>query len=955
MTTHLEFSAVFSSLTTRIRKDKGVPNIVTKIFKKEKAIEKAYDFLASVAPPEYFRIHHKIQLPRHSAYRGSGYSDLSSMDPNSMEFITEAQSLLLPINPQEVLKGLHLLQYGHNFSIRSHNEQSFCDTECNLYYDENNKLSFLLKNSIGEYKITLENVDVLIVSNSIAINSRLDQKNKLKHKWSLSLRVGKIFFDFTLNTEMNYSLWYHTFCFLMREQNIGADRNPTYIIALRNWFRFTHSEDLGSPPKNVNFQSFFSQEDSCDSSLEMRESPNNMIEISPRFKSFETEYSSPETLNVSDISKLFQHLGLYIPKSILNRACEVAGKSTKGKISFYQFAYILREIHKSETIGELFNKYTNRKPWMNENNFRKFLSLEQKENITSEVALSIMKVSGATYMEDGTWAFNKEGFVKFLFSMNNYAVPTTLWTSVQDDLTFPLSHYWISSIQESGEIVSNPWSSLDSTYGEQPLKILHMEDYLKKILLSSSRCLELECYDDNVDSSVTKVKFIPSVKNLEPITFTNALEIICKYSFLCNINPLILIIRMKSSRNNQIKVVSDLKNILGSKIYTLKKLEEYGPNWPSPKELEKNIIIGLRSKKEERIIGKLQDLCALWYHEIGSENISNKQIKSFSRRKHQFLYLNHNQFTTLCNENPEALFSFTLNNIVMVRSSHTNQSNFPNKPMFLGCQILNINRSQDEYHTISKTLFNFNSRIGYVLKPKILLPLNNESSITNSIECIDSNCRKILHITLVSSSMLPRTFPDFKDLKDKYTNSTIEMKQLNNIENMDSLKNYTSLENKRGSIQIALESLTNYTSHFAKITLISLSSSQTKQSKVGTSNIFATEWNETFSFQLGTSESSTNEFLKIDIYETKLKQPSQIDAHSNQQISNTLEKRKSTTSLQFSYSRNSVESKLVGEQLLPMSQLKQGFRSIPLCNKNGKFLGHGGILVNIKIEESSNK
>ncbi|CAD6185127.1 unnamed protein product [Caenorhabditis auriculariae] len=170
-----------------------------------------------------------------------------------------------------------------------------------------------------------------------------------------------------------------------------------------------------------------------------------------------------------------------------------------------------------------------------------------------------------------------EGFTRFLCDPINFAfVPETIEPE-EDELKFPLSHYYINSSHNTyltGHQLKGPSSS----------------EMYRQVLLTGCRCVELDCWDG--DDGLPLIYHGHTL--VSKIGFRQVVEIIKKSAFVTSDLPVILSIENHCSLQQQAKMAQMFKTVLGDLLVTNFLFEaDFSdlPRLPSPWQLRNKILI----------------------------------------------------------------------------------------------------------------------------------------------------------------------------------------------------------------------------------------------------------------------------------------------------------------------------------------------------------------------------
>ncbi|XP_066996227.2 1-phosphatidylinositol 4,5-bisphosphate phosphodiesterase gamma-1 [Anabrus simplex] len=304
-------------------------------------------------------------------------------------------------------------------------------------------------------------------------------------------------------------------------------------------------------------------------------------------------------VTLKDVKAFLPRMNCKISTSKLREVFQEVDTRRRTEIGFDDFALLYHKLMFDEAAFrdtvDVYEIYSENHERITLQGFQSFLIQEQQDpmgNDEREVSCFMRD-----YLQDSQRNvlepyFTTMEFMDFLFSKQNEILDRR-YDRVYQDMTRPLSHYWIASSH--------------NTYltGDQISSESSIEAYVR-CLRMGCRCIELDCWDGpdgmpfifHGHTLTTKIKFLDVIKTIK------------EHAFVKSEYPVILSIEDNCTLLQQRKMAQSMQDIFGDMllIYPLEKNET---QLPSPNQLRRKII--LKHKKlpdgveEEPCMGMNED------------------------------------------------------------------------------------------------------------------------------------------------------------------------------------------------------------------------------------------------------------------------------------------------------------------------------------------------------------
>ncbi|CAB4063787.1 PLCD [Lepeophtheirus salmonis] len=284
-------------------------------------------------------------------------------------------------------------------------------------------------------------------------------------------------------------------------------------------------------------------------------------ELFLREKFRNADKNNSNCLSFKEVRDLIEDLNVKMDKGELKSLFEEAN-GTQGKpdasLSESEFVSFYYSLLKKPELEKIYRKYAKTNSKISVDDLTRFFMNEQNTEM--------LKI---------------ECFIQFMMFSELQNITATNF--IYQDMTQPLSHYWIASSH-------NTYLTGNQVTGESSV------DAYIKALKEGCRCVELDCWDGDENEPIIYHGWTLTSKILFKDVINDAIK---PYAFDRSDYPLILSIENHCSLEMQDKMADYMTTILGDMLYTLPP-DEKKDNLPSPEALKHKILIKAKRLPPEK-------------------------------------------------------------------------------------------------------------------------------------------------------------------------------------------------------------------------------------------------------------------------------------------------------------------------------------------------------------------
>uniref|UniRef100_A0A8B9RKY2 Phosphoinositide phospholipase C n=1 Tax=Astyanax mexicanus TaxID=7994 RepID=A0A8B9RKY2_ASTMX len=395
------------------------------------------------------------------------------------------------------------------------------------------------------------------------------------------------------------------------------------------------------------------------------------------------------------------------------------------------FVEVYCELCTRSEIFFLLVQFSSNKEYLDSKDLMLFVEVEQGvEGVTEELCRDIVRKYEPSVEGRERGYLSIDGFTHYLLSSECHIFDPQ-HKRVCQDMTQPLSHYYINSSHNASLLEDHYWGSSD------------ISSYVRALRMGC-RSLEVVVWDG---------------PDCEPVVYV-VLDVINQYAFESSEFPLILCLVTHCSVPQQRVMAQHMKKILGDKLH----LEPPSPDelyLPSPEKLKGKILL-----KGKRLPPETQDSEGEVTDEEEGLEMSRRMVGfrdfelSKREQKHwEICSFNEVDANRFANEYPEDFVCYNkrfLSRVyptpMRIDASNMNPQDF----WKCGCQIVAMNyQTPGLMMDLNLGWFRQNGNCGYVLRPSIMRDEVSYFS-ANARDSLPGVSAQLLHIKVISGQNLPK-------------------------------------------------------------------------------------------------------------------------------------------------------------------------------------------------------
>uniref|UniRef100_A0A8C2KB13 Phosphoinositide phospholipase C n=1 Tax=Cyprinus carpio TaxID=7962 RepID=A0A8C2KB13_CYPCA len=388
-----------------------------------------------------------------------------------------------------------------------------------------------------------------------------------------------------------------------------------------------------------------------------------------------------------------------------------------------------------------------------------FINNKQRDPRLNEILYPPLKPEQTqlTIAEFQQWQISVEGFARYLISEENSVIPPEKLDQ-SEDMSFPLSHYFINSSH-------NTYLTAGQLAGSSSVEMY------RQTLLSGCRCVELDCWKGRTAEEEPVITH--GFTMTSEISFKEVIEAIAECAFKTSPFPVILSFENHvDSPKQQAKMAEYCRSIFGDALLT-ETLEKYplesGVPLPSPHELVGKILIknkkshpkpsdgSTKKKLSEQASNTNSDSSSVFEPSspsAGPAGITHSNLHESSRQSPAEVEAEDDEDEDDDDDDCKKYNKFQLSRIYP-KGTRVDSSNYmPQVFWNAGCQLVALNfQTIDLSMQLNLGMYEYNGKSGYRLKPEFMRrPDKHFDPFTEST--VDGIVANTLSVKIISGQFL---------------------------------------------------------------------------------------------------------------------------------------------------------------------------------------------------------
>ncbi|XP_072524966.1 1-phosphatidylinositol 4,5-bisphosphate phosphodiesterase delta-1b isoform X2 [Salminus brasiliensis] len=289
-------------------------------------------------------------------------------------------------------------------------------------------------------------------------------------------------------------------------------------------------------------------------------------------------------MSPQELKSFLHDINIDVEDEYVKLLFEKCDQSKSGFLEIMEIKHFYEILTQREEIDVIYGEYAKTDGVMSAANLLEFLVKEQREQVDLSYAGRLIEKYEVDEAAKAKQLMTKDGFLMYLRQPEGL-IMNPANKSLYQDMKQPLNHYFISSSH-------NTYLLEDQLRGPSST-----EAYVRA-LMKSCRCVELDIWDGSDGEPVIYHGYTLTSK----ILFKDVIKAIKEYAFKTSEYPVILSLENHCSVEQQKLMAQYMTSILGSALLTKPLGENMPTKFPSPEELKGRFLIkGKRMNKLEAL------------------------------------------------------------------------------------------------------------------------------------------------------------------------------------------------------------------------------------------------------------------------------------------------------------------------------------------------------------------